>query len=82
METFLRLGHLVNGNIAVGVGGISSPGGKPCSKIRAGTSPAQLYAVIKAAVFEAREAELIPIRRQPWPPKWDRTAEPNDEDSR
>jgi hypothetical protein len=39
-------------------------------------------AVIKAAVFEAREPELILIRRNPWPPKWDRTAEPNDEDSR
>lgn len=57
--------HLVNGNIAVGVVGISSPGGKLCPKIRAGTSPAQLYAVIKAAVFGAREPELIPIRRNP-----------------
>jgi hypothetical protein len=65
-------------NIAVGGGGISSPGGKLCPKIRAGTSPAQLYAVIKAAVFEAREPELIPIRRNPGL----RTAEPNDEDSR
>jgi hypothetical protein len=45
VATFLRPGHLVNGNIAVGVGGISSPGGKLCSKIRAGTAPAQLYAV-------------------------------------
>jgi len=43
--------HLVNGNIGVGVVGISSPGGKPCPKIRAGTSPAQLNAVIKAEVF-------------------------------
>jgi hypothetical protein len=42
---------LVNGNIAVGVVGISSPGGKLCPKIRAGTSRAQLYAVIKAAAF-------------------------------
>jgi hypothetical protein len=60
-----RHGHLVNGNIAVGVVGISSPGGKLCPKIRAGTSRAQLYAVIKAAAFEAREPELIPIRRNP-----------------
>ena len=65
VATFLRPGHLVNENIAGGVGGISSPGRKLCPKIRAGTSPAQLYAVIKAAVFEAREPEPLPIQRKP-----------------
>src|SRR5258708_2483093 len=66
VATFLRPGHPVNGNIPLlGSACIASPGGGLWQDPRRRLAGP----VTEAAVFETREPELIPIRRNPWPPK-------------